>query len=361
MRKIMKLFEKLRIGDFNMMAQDIGIDLGTATVLIYLKGKGIVLKEPAVVAMDLETKKLLAVGREAQRMLGRTPENIVAVRPLRDGVISDYDMTERMLKYFLDKICKRRLVKPRVVICVPSIVTEVEERAVIDAATQAGAGRTFLIEEAIAAAIGADIDISKPCGNMVVDIGGGTTDIAVISLGGIVESASIKVGGDKFDEAIIKYIRRKYNVLIGERTAEQIKLEIGCVVPRTDDYGNKRIISTDIRGRSLVSGLPKTISVSSNEMMEALEEPSASVIEAVKSLLERTPPELVGDLSTRGIVMTGGGSLLFGLDKLLENHTGIKCMLAEDAVSCVALGTGKALDNIEVLKDFMKNRDFNDE
>ena len=328
------------------LAQDIGIDLGTASVLVYIKGKGIVLKEPSVVAMDINTKTLLAVGVEAQRMLGRTPGNIVAIRPLRDGVISDFNMTERMLRYFLDKICKRRIFKPRVIICVPSGVTEVEKRAVIDAAMQAGASKTYLIEEPIAAAIGAGIDISKPNGNMIVDIGGGTTDVAVISLGGIVVSESIKIAGDKFDEAIVKYIRKKHNVLIGERTAEDMKINIGCVFQAKDESQPKTM---DIRGRSLVSGLPKTISVSSDEMFEAFEEPAAAIVDAVKSVLEQTPPELVGDISANGIVMTGGGSLVSGLDKLIERETGIRCYIADDAVSCVAIGTGKTLDNIDVL------------
>jgi len=333
------------------LAQDIGIDLGTASVLVYIKGKGIVLKEPSVVAMDINTKTLLAVGVEAQRMLGRTPGNIVAIRPLRDGVISDFNMTERMLRYFLDKICKRRIFKPRVIICVPSGVTEVEKRAVIDAAMQAGASKTYLIEEPIAAAIGAGIDISKPNGNMIVDIGGGTTDVAVISLGGIVVSTSIKVAGDKFDEAIVKYIRKKHNVLIGERTAEEMKINIGCVFQIKDEKGETQQKTMDIRGRSLVSGLPKTISVSSDEMFEAFEEPSASIVDAVKSVLEQTPPELVGDISTNGIVMTGGGSLVSGLDKLIERETGIRCYIADDAVSCVAIGTGKTLDNIDILPE----------
>ncbi len=333
------------------LAQDIGIDLGTASVLVYIKGKGIVLKEPSVVAMDINTKTLLAVGVEAQRMLGRTPGNIVAIRPLRDGVISDFNMTERMLRYFLDKISKRRIFKPRVIICVPSGVTEVEKRAVIDAAMQAGASKTYLIEEPIAAAIGAGIDISKPNGNMIVDIGGGTTDVAVISLGGIVVSTSIKVAGDKFDEAIVKYIRKKHNVLIGERTAEEMKINIGCVFQVKDEKGEAQQKSMDIRGRSLVSGLPKTISVSSEEMFEAFEEPSAAIIDAVKSVLEQTPPELVGDISTNGIVMTGGGSLVSGLDKLIERETGIRCYIADDAVSCVAIGTGKTLDNIDILPE----------
>lgn len=331
------------------LGEDIGIDLGTASVLVYIKGKGIVLKEPSVVAMDTSTKTLLAVGEEAQRMLGRTPGNIVAIRPLRDGVISDYNMTERMLRYFLDKICKRRIFKPRVIICVPSGVTEVEERAVVDAAMQAGASKTYLIEEPIAAAIGAGIDISRPCGNMLVDIGGGTTDIAVISLGGIVVSESLKVAGDKFDEAIIKYIRKKHNVLVGERTAEDMKIKIGCVFK--GDAENYEPRSMEIRGRSLVSGLPKTITVSSDEMFDAFEEPAAAIIETVKAVLEKTPPELVGDISTHGILMTGGGSLVWGLDQLISYETGIATRIAEDAVSCVAFGTGKALENISVLQE----------
>lgn len=326
---------------------DIGIDLGTATVLVYIKGKGIVLKEPSVVAIDKNTDKLLAVGEEARKMLGRTPGNIVAVRPLREGVISDYDVTERMLKYFINKVCRQRmfkLFKPRVMVCVPSGVTEVEKRAVEDAAIQAGARRTYLIEEPIAAAIGAGIDITKACGSMVVDIGGGTTDIAVISLGGTVVSSSIKVAGDKFDEAIVRYMRKKHNVMIGERTAEDLKVNIGTVFPRVKD------VCMDIRGRNLVSGLPKTISVSSTEIMEALEEPVSAVVEAVHSVLERTPPELAADISNRGIVMTGGGCLVYGLDKLLQHKTGINCIIAEDAVSCVALGTGKVLDSIEAIQ-----------
>ncbi len=326
------------------LGQDIGIDLGTASVLVYVKGKGIVLREPSVVAMDTTNNRLLAVGQEAQNMLGRTPGNIIAVRPLRDGVISDYNMTERMLRYFLDKITRRRLAKPRIIICVPSGVTEVEERAVVDAAMQAGAAKTFLIEEPIAAAIGAGIDIARPYGNMVVDVGGGTTDIAVISLGGIVVSTSIKVAGDKFDEAIIKYIRKKHNILIGERTAEELKINIGCVYIASTDSGDD---SMDIRGRSLVSGLPKTITVTAQEMLDAFEEPTINMIDAVKSVLERTPPELVGDISERGIVLTGGGALIKGLDRIISIETGIHCFVADDAISCVAKGTGKALDNIE--------------
>jgi len=326
---------------------DIGIDLGTASVLIYVKGKGIVLQEPSVVAIDKNTDKILAVGEEARRMLGRTPGNIVACRPLRDGVISDFHVTERMLRYFLNKVTASsffRLFKPRVMICVPSGVTEVEKRAVEDAAIQAGARKTYLIEEPIAAAIGAGIDITKACGSMVVDVGGGTTDIAVISLGGTVVSTSIKVAGDKFDEAIVRYMRKKHSLMVGERTAEELKISIGTVFPRPQE------VSMDIRGRNLVSGLPKTITVTSTELMEALDEPVSSIVEAVHSVLERTPPELAADISDRGIVMTGGGSLVYGLDKLLEHKTGIKVIISDDAVSAVAMGTGKALDNLDMLR-----------
>lgn len=329
------------------LGQDIGIDLGTATVLVYIKGKGIVLREPSVVAIDKNTNKLLAVGEEARRMLGRTPGNIVAIRPLREGVISDYDITERMLKHFINKVCGNKMLKlfkPSIIVCVPSGVTEVEKRAVKDAAMQAGARKTYLIEEPIAAAIGAGIDISKACGSMVIDIGGGTTDIAVISLGGTVVSSSIKIAGDKFDEAIVRYMRKKHNIMIGERTAEELKINIGTVYPRVQE------VSMDIRGRNLISGLPKTITVTSTEIMEALEEPISSVVEVVHSVLERTPPELASDISDRGIVMTGGGSLVYGLDKLIQEKTGINVIVADDAISCVALGTGKALDNIDVIE-----------
>lgn len=325
---------------------DIGIDLGTATVLVYIKGKGIVLREPSVVAIDRNSNRLLAVGEEARHMLGRTPGSIVAIRPLRDGVISDYDVTERMLKYFINKVAGNRffkMFKPRIMVCVPSSVTEVEKRAVVDATMHAGARKTYLIEEPIAAAIGAGIDISKACGSMVVDVGGGTTDIAVISLGGTVVSTSIKIAGDKFDEAIMRYIRKKHNVTIGERSAEELKINVGCVYPRPTDT------TMEIRGRNLLSGLPKTITISSSEMMEALEEPVASIIESVHSILERTPPELSADISDRGIVMTGGGSLIYGFDKLLQARTGINVLIADDAISCVAIGTGKALDNLGIM------------
>ena len=333
---------------------EIGIDLGTASVLVFIKGKGIVLQEPSVVAIDKNNNQLLAVGVEARKMLGRTPGNIVAIRPLKDGVISDYEVTERMLRYFIQKTCgKRKFFKPKIIVCVPSGVTEVEKRAVIDATTEAGGGVTYLIEEPIAAAIGAGLDISKPDGNMVVDIGGGTADVAVISLGGIVVSESIKVAGDRFDESIVRYMRKKHNLLIGERTAEDLKISIGTAYPRTQNS------TKECRGRDLVSGLPKTITVSSEEMLEALEEPVTAIADAVHTVLEKTPPELAADISDRGIVMTGGGSLLNGLNKLIEKRTGITTYIAEDAVSCVAKGTGLSLESIHILeKSMMSSRNF---
>ena len=331
--------------------KDIGIDLGTATILVYIKDKGVVLREPSVVAIDKNTGKLLKVGADAQAMLGRTPGNIIAIRPLREGVISDYDMTERMLREFIRKVVSVRLFKPRVrvVICVPSGITEVEERAVIDAGIQAGARKVYLIEEPLAAAIGAGIDITKPDGHMVVDIGGGTSDVAVISLSGIVESASIKVAGDQFDEAIVKYIRKKHNVLIGDRTAEELKMTIGCVYPREEEK------TMEVKGRCLMTGLPRVFTVTSSEMIEALEEPCSRILESIHSVLERTPPELVADISTNGIIMTGGGSLLWGFDKLIESHTGIETRVADDAISCVAYGTGKSLEWIADMQDGTMN------
>ena len=331
-----------------MFGQDIGLDLGTATVIAYVKGKGIVLREPSVVAVNNVTGEVLAVGHEARRMLGRTPGNIVATRPLRDGVISDYTVTEKMLKYFIGKIGGRFLFAPRIMICIPSQVTEVEKKAVIDAASNAGARKVYLIEEPIAAAIGAGIDISKPCGNMIVDIGGGTTDVAVISLGGSVVSTSLKVAGDKFDEYIIKYLKKRHNLMIGERTAEELKQQIGCVFPKIQD------MEMDVRGRDLITGLPKTITIYSSEMMEALEEPAMLIVDAVHSVLERTPPELAADISDKGIYMTGGGCLIDGLDRLLQEKTGINVMIAEDAISCVAKGTGKALDNLDSMDRMRK-------
>ncbi|WP_409967874.1 rod shape-determining protein MreB [Bengtsoniella intestinalis] len=331
------------------MTKDIGIDLGTASVLVYVKGKGIVLNEPSVVALDKNTGKLLEAGAQAQAMLGRTPGNIVAIRPLREGVISDYDMTERMLREFIRKVSGFSLFKPRVIICVPSGITEVEERAVIDAGIQAGARKVFLIEEPVAAAIGAGIDITQPDGHMVVDIGGGTADIAVISLSGVVESASIKIAGDQLNEAVVKYMRRKHNLLVGERTAEDMKKRIGCVFPKEEDE------SMDVKGRCLLTGLPRVVSVSSSEMMTAFEEPVDRIMETIHSVLERTPPELVADISTNGIVMTGGGSLVSGFDKLITSRTGIHTMIAEDAQSCVALGTGKSLDSLNHMQDGTMN------
>ena len=325
---------------FNRFGNDIGIDLGTASVLVYMRNKGIILREPSVVAVDNNNKTIMAVGEDAKLMLGRTPGNIVAVRPLREGVISDYDITEKMLKCFIKKaVGKSFFIKPRISVCVPSSVTEVEKRAVEDATRQAGARQVFVIEEPIAAAIGAGIDISRACGSMIVDIGGGTTDIAVISLGGAVVSTSLKIAGDNFDEAIIRYMRKQHNLLIGERTAENLKIGIGTAFERPE------IISMDVRGRNLITGLPKTITVSSDEMQFALNESVTSIVDAVCYVLEKTPPELSSDISDRGIVMTGGGSLLYGLDKLISGRTGIETIIADDAISCVAIGTGKYIAN----------------
>lgn len=332
-------------------ATEVGIDLGTANVLVYIKGKGIVLNEPSVVAINKDTDEILAVGEEARQMLGRTPANIVAVRPLRDGVISDYDITERMLKHFIRKTCgSGRFFKPKIMVCVPSGVTEVEKRAVREAATQAGGKDVYLMEEPVAAAIGAGIDISKPDGVMVIDIGGGTTDIAVISLGGIVASTSVKIAGDKFDEAIIKYMRKEHKLYIGERTAEELKLTIGTAFPRDE------VVTKECRGRDLVTGLPKSVEVTSDEMMDALEEPLHAICEAVHNVLEITPPELAADISNSGIIITGGGALLYGIDKRIEDRTAINVVIAEDPKSCVAVGTGKSLDMLEKLEGNSLNR-----
>ena len=319
---------------------DIGIDLGTASVLVYVKGKGVVLKEPSVVAFDRNTNKIKAIGEEARLMLGRTPGNIVAVRPLRQGVISDYTVTEKMLSYFINRTVGKSLFgrKPRISVCVPSGATEVEKKAVEDATYQAGAREVSIIEEPVAAAIGAGIDISKPCGNMIVDIGGGTADIAVISLGGVVVSNSIKVAGDDFDEAIVRFMRKKHNLLIGERTAEEIKINVGTVFKRPEN------LTMDVRGRNLVTGLPKTVTVTSQETEEALREPAYQIVDAVHNVLERTPPELAADISDRGIVLTGGGSLIQGLEELIEEKTGINTMTAEDPLTAVAIGTGKYIE-----------------
>lgn len=326
------------------MRADIGIDLGTSTILVYLKGKGVILKEPAVVALDTETGKFLAVGEEARQMLGRTPGNIIAIRPLKDGVISDYDITERMLKYFMKKAVKSILFKPRSIICVPSGITGVEKRAVMGASNNAGAYRTYIIEEPIAAAIGAGIDITEPSGNIVIDIGAGTTDVAVIALGGLVVNQSIRVAGDDLDDAITKYIRKKYNMIIGERSAEILKKNIGCAYkPEIEKY-------EEVRGRSLVTGLPMNVEISSSDMLEAISDTVNEIVNTVHSVLEKTPPELAADISDQGIVMTGGGALLEGLDKIIEDRVGVKVSIAENPTECVAIGTGKSLEWIDDLK-----------
>lgn len=331
-------------------ASEVGIDLGTANVLVYIKGKGVVLDEPAVVAINQDNNEILAVGEQARQMLGRTPANIVAVRPLKDGVISDYDVTERMLKYFIRKTCGTgRFFRPRIMVCVPSGVTEVEKRAVREAASEAGGKSVFLMEEPIAAAIGAGLDITQPDGVMVIDIGGGTTDIAVISLGGIVASESVKIAGDKFDEYIVKYMRKTHSLYIGERTAEELKINIGTAYERDEP------VSMLCRGRDLISGLPKSIEVSSVEMMEALSEPLQTITSAVHSVLEKTPPELAADISNSGITITGGGALLYGIDKRIQERTGIEVRIAENPKLCVAVGTGEALNAI----DFMESNQIN--
>ena len=320
-------------------------DLGTATILVYVEGKGIVLDEPSVVSIDTKTNEVLAVGSAAQDMIGRTPSNIVAIRPLRNGVISDYKTTEIMIKYILNKVCTRSLFKPKVVVCIPSIVTEVEKKSVVDATTNAGARSAYLIEEPIAAAIGADVDISRAEGTMVVDVGGGTCDIAVISLGGTVVHDSIKVAGDEFDQAIIRYIKKNYNMLIGERTAEIVKCRIGCVYPLFEP------LTMEIKGRSLISGLPAKVTVSSTQILDALSEPAAAIVSGVKGVLEQTPPEILGDIVANGMLFTGGGSLVNGLDTLVSKATGIKVHIADNPAQCVAIGTGKSLSHMEMLKD----------
>ena len=321
------------------MSMSVGIDLGTANVLVYVKGKGIVLREPSVVAVDRDNDKILAIGQEARDMIGRTPGNIVAIRPLRDGVIADYDMTEAMIRHFLEKVIGRSfLFRPKVMICVPTGVNDVEKRAVQEAAEQAGAKRTELIEEPIAAALGAGIDISEPMGSMIVDIGGGTCDIAVISLGGIVCGESLRVAGDKFDSDIEFYIKREYNLIIGERTAENIKIEVGAAYP------NARNKTINVRGRDVVSGLPKNVTVGSDEIASALHDSVENIVTGVKNVLERTPPELAADIMDHGIILTGGGAMLYGLADLIRNETNIPAFLADDAMSCVAIGTGKAIE-----------------
>ena len=327
---------------------DIGIDLGTASVLVFVKDQGIVLNEPSVVAIDKKTGQIFAVGEEARKMLGRTPGNIVAIRPLKEGVIADYESTERMLRYFIEKACgKSFFFKPRVMVCIPSGITGVEERAVREAAMQAGARQAYLIEEPMAAALGAGLEIADANGTMVIDIGGGTTDIAVLSLGGIVISKSLRIGGDKFDEAIVRHIRREHNMMVGERSAEELKITIGTAYPES----SRAKTTMSIRGRNLVTGLPKSIILSGKEVSEAIKEPIEAIIGGVREILEKTPPELVSDIIDKGVVLTGGGAMLHGLDELLTMETGLPIHLADDPIACVAIGTGKALQMLDVLKE----------
>lgn len=340
------------MGLFGIFSKDMGIDLGTANTLVFVKNKGIIIREPSVVAIQTQTKEILAVGEEAKKMIGRTPGNIVAIRPLKDGVIADFDVTQSMLKYFIRKAYSRRsFIQPRVIVCVPSGVTEVEKRAVEDATVQAGArdGHAYLIEEPMAAAIGADLPVHAPTGSMVVDIGGGTTEVAIISLGGIVTSKSIRIAGDDLDESIVQYIKKSYSLMIGERTAEDVKITIGSADKQSKEE------KMDIRGRDLISGLPKTINISSTEIYEAMREPIMKIIDAIKYTLEKTPPELASDIMELGIMLTGGGALLNGLDILIKRETGMPVHIAENPLDCVALGTGKALDNIEMMKKVAGN------
>ena len=333
---------------WGMFSNDLAIDLGTANTLVYLKGKGIVVSEPSVVAVQKDSvggRKVLAVGKEAKKMLGRTPGSIVAIRPMKDGVIADFDITEEMLRYFIQKVHNRKtLVRPRIVICVPSGITQVEKRAVKESAESAGAREVYLIEEPMAAAIGAGLPITEASGNMIVDIGGGTTEVAVISLAGIVYAKSVRVGGDKMDEAIVQYLKRKYNLLIGERTAEQSKLEIGSAYPEEEVH------TMEVKGRDLVSGIPKTLGINSTEIRDALSETVNAIVEAVRIALERTPPELAADIVDKGIVLAGGGANLRNLDALLRDETGLPVVIAEDPLSCVVLGSGKVLDELDLLR-----------
>lgn len=336
-------------------SNDIGIDLGTANTLVYVKGQGVVLCEPSVVAVERGTNNIVAVGEEAKRMLGRTPGNIVAIRPMKDGVIADFDMTEAMLRYFIRKVNqKKRLVSPRVVIAVPSGITEVEKRAVKDSAERAGArSPVYLVEEPVAAAIGVGLPIHEPAGNMIIDIGGGTTEMAVISLAGIVFAKSIRIGGDEFDDAIVQHLKKTYNLLIGEATAEDIKIKIGSAYPLEEE------LTMEVRGRDILAGLPKTITVTSEEIREALSEPASAILEAVRITLERTPPELSADLLNRGLVLAGGGALLRGLDKLVAEETGLPVHIADDPLTAIALGTGRYLSDINLLKKLSVNNHQN--
>lgn len=337
---------------FNSFSKNMGIDLGTANILVYVKGKGIVINEPSVVAINTQTKEVLAVGEDAKNMIGRTPGNIVAIRPLSDGVIADFDVTQTMLKHFIKKARgKSSLFRPRIVVCVPSGVTEVEKRAVEEAAMQAGAREAYLIEEPMAAAIGADLPVQEPVGIMIVDIGGGTTEVAVISLGGIVTSKSVRVAGDELDSAIVNYVKREYNLMIGERTAEEIKINIGTA----DINQNNKSKAMEVRGRDLLSGLPKTIKVTSEEIYKAMKDSINQIVESIKTTLEKTPPELSSDIMERGIVLAGGGALLDGLDRVINKETGIAVSVAENPKDCVAIGTGRSLEDIDILRRVAKN------
>ena len=342
-------------GFFNKFSHDMGIDLGTANTLVHVKGKGIIIREPSVVAVDKANNEVLAIGAEAKQMIGRTPGHIIAIRPMKDGVIADFDITQSMLKFFIKKaIGKNSFVRPRIVVGVPSGVTEVEKRAVIDATVQAGAREAYLIEDPMAAAIGAGLPVQEATGSMVVDIGGGTCEVAVISLGGIVVSKSIRTGGDAMDDAIVRYIRKTFSLLIGERTAEEVKINIGTAMPLENPE------EMDIRGRDLVSGLPKNITINSNQVCEALNEPVTNILDAVRNTLERTPPELAADIMDRGVVMTGGSSLLRNLDRIMSRDTGMPVYVSDDALSCVALGTGLAVENVDVYKKgFMASNSTN--
>lgn len=330
---------------YNMFSSDLAVDLGTANTLVYVRGKGVVSSEPSVVAINRDSKEILAIGQEAKNMLGRTPANIIAVRPMKDGVIADYDTTEKMIKYFIHKVHNRRmLVHPRMVICIPSGVTQVEKRAVKDSAIQAGAREVFLIEEPMAAAIGAGLPIQEPTGNMVVDIGGGTTEVAVISLSGIVYANSVRVGGDEMDDNIVNYIKRQYNLLIGTATAEDLKIKLGSAFPLDSE------IKTEIKGRDLVTGIPKTIEISDSEIREALKDSITKIVDAVRIALEQTPPELSADIVDKGIVLTGGGALLKNLDKRLSHETGLPIIVSDDPLKAVALGSGRVLDDLDLLR-----------
>ena len=329
--------------------KDIALDMGTTRVMLYLRGKGVALREPTLTAVDKFTGKLLRVGEEAQKMIGRTPASIVPIQPIVGGVISDYDMSVAMLREFMKRVTSLSLFKPRVLVSVPGSITGVEERAVIDAVTEAGARKVYLVESAVATACGAGIDVSKPDGHLIIDIGGGTTETAVVSLGGVAECESIKTAGAAFDEAIIRYIRRRHNVLIGEKTAEEVKMSIGCVIPRPE------VGVEEVKGRDLVTGLPKTVKISSAELAEVLLEPMREILEAIHLVLERTPPELVADIAQNGIIMSGGGSLIYGIDRLVERDTGIRTVVVDDPVSCAAYGAGKLLTKLNDMEEGMVN------